>query len=151
MAAAQSGSSACTARQFLLGKATHAFGLSTAGTSSEYVFQPARNVGVTCRLNLPGIISVAPAAGGFQRVKVLNGGYGVTSTIPAGRALSFVVGAWWAIPGWPAAPKCGTTVTNVTAARIPLAAGSIEVALGTTFPVVCSASASMSLYIKAAN
>ena len=149
--AAHAGPLACTARKFLLGRATHTVGYGTAGTTSEYVIQPARNVGGTCELNLPGMICVTPASGAFQSVKVLNAGYGISSTIPVGHALSFVVGAWWAIPGGTATFKCGTAVTNVTTARIPIAAGSIEVALGTKFPVVCRPSASMSLEIKAAN
>lgn len=147
--ATQVGPSACTARQFLLGKVTHAIGFGAAGTGLEFVVQPARNVGGTCELNWPGTMSVAPAAGAFQSVKVSNAGYRVSYVIPAGHELSFVVGAWWAIPGSPS--ECRTAVINVTAARIPLAAGSIEVALGTEFPDVCRSSSSMSLQIKAAN
>jgi hypothetical protein len=148
--AAHAAPPACTASQFLLGKATHTVGFGTAGTASEYIIQPARNVGGTCKLDWPGTISVAPAAGAFQSVKVLNADHGVPATIPADRALSFIVGAWWAIPG-SATFKCGTEITNVTKVRIPTAEGSTEIALGTKFPVVCRSPASTSLQIKAAN
>jgi hypothetical protein len=144
--AAHAGPPGCTARQFLLGRSIHGPGFGSAGTGSEYVRQTARNIGGTCKLNWPGSISVAPTAGAFQSVEVLNAGNGVSSTIPAGHALSFTVGAWWAIPGL-ATSNCGTKFTNVTRVRIPTAAGSIEIALGTKFRDVCRTPATMSLQI----
>ena len=142
----------CSASQFVLGKATSAYGFGTVGMTSVYVTQPLHNGGGSCVLHLPGTIRVASANGPFQTVSVVNAGTASSFSVQSGQSLSIVVGAWWRIPGLPSgtgipATPCTGAIGDVSRVEIPLASSSIQIDLGTVWHEVCSSPASVSLTV----
>jgi len=153
-AAGASGSAqACSASQFVLGKATVAPGYGTLGTDAVYVTQPIRNTGGDCVLNVPGTIGVASADGQFQMVAASDAGTATAFDVPAGASVSIILGAWWWVPGHLSgtgmtAPPCTGRVSDVSRVSIPFASDSLELDLGTVWREVCTAPATVSITVK---
>ncbi len=143
----------CSASQFVLGKATSAYGYGALGTTSVYVTQRIRNGGGSCVLQLPGTISVASATGSFQTVRVVNAGTASSFSVQSDQSFSIVLGAWWWIGGHTEngtplpAPPCTDRISDVSRVKFPIASGSIQIDLGTVWQEVCSSPASVSLTI----
>lgn len=141
----------CSAGQFVLGRATSAYGFGTFGTTSVYVTQPLRNTGGSCVLHLPGTMSVASANGPFQAVTVVDAGTASSFSVLPGQSLSVVLGAWWWTGGHPdvgtplPAPPCTDPISDVSRVEVRLASGSLQIDLGTVWHQVCSSPASVSL------
>lgn len=142
---------ACVASQFVLGKTTNVPGFGTLGMASNFVTQQLHNVGGRCHFDLPSTVDVATAVGPFEPVSAANAGTRSSFDVASGAPLSMVIGAWWQLPrepgGTPTAPPCGDSIRNVTRLRIPLEAGGIDIALGTTWYEVCASPAHVSLTV----
>jgi hypothetical protein len=96
---APSGLLACSASQLAQGKAKYADGFGTLGTSSLYITQTFLNIGDSCVLDRPSVISVSKATGPFKAVKVANAETAASYIIPHGQSRTLVLAAWWHIPG----------------------------------------------------
>lgn len=143
----------CTASQFVLGTATNAGEFGTLGTIRMIVTQPIRNAGASCVVEVPTMIGVASDAGPFEPVAVLNRGTATSFVIGAGQAASIVFEArWWMLSGPDSSamtpPPCIDPIKHVTRAEVPLAAGIIEIDLGTVWREVCTSPPSVWLTVE---
>jgi len=142
----------CSARQFVLGTPTYAYGFGTLGSTVVFVTVPLRNTGASCVLNLPGRIGVAGASGPFHAVPVIKAGTATAWASESGQSLPIVIGAsWWVGVRDPngnaagSAPPCGDPIFDVTRVELPFASGSTMIDLPTTWHEVCSSPASVSV------
>jgi hypothetical protein len=141
----------CTPDQLVPGGTTHAFGAASLGTRSEYVTQSLHNTGAACTFGLPTSVAAAAATGAFTSVPVTNAGQATSFHIAEGATVSVVIGGWWQIPGMQPAgttPLCHGSIANVTRVTVPLASGDLAIALGVTWPRICTAPASMSITLN---
>ncbi len=144
---------ACSAAQFSMGEVTSAPGFGALGTQSVFVTQRLRNVGERCVLELPNMIEVAPASGGFETVSVVNGGSTSSFAIEPGRAFAIVIGAWWYVPALLSGtgvtpPPCSGAISRVTRVEIPLASDSVPINLGTVWAEACASPATVSITVE---
>ena len=148
----------CSVGQLKVGPATWGPGYGAIGTTSSFVRIPLTNIGADCVLDLPQVLGVAAAAGPFLAVpvndsgtKTASGQYNPsqTSAIRAGWSLSITVGDWW-YSGAPLSSNprpCTNAIAGVSRILFPVANGSLEVDLPTTFDVVCASPSSMTVGI----
>lgn len=143
----------CTASQFVLGTATNAGEFGTLGRVRMIVTQPIRNAGASCVMEAPTMIGVASDAGPIEPVAVLNRGTATSFEIGAGQAASIVFEArWWMLSGPDSSgttpPPCIDPIRHVTRAEVPLAAGLLEIDLGTVWREVCTSPPSVWLSVE---
>lgn len=96
-------------------------------------------------LALPRGIGVASANSPFEYVPVVIAGNRTSETVGAGQRVSIMLQATWQLPGGDrySSQPCQRTVRDVTRVEFPLAVGTLQIDLGTTWRSVCDSPASV--------
>ncbi|HYK96280.1 MAG TPA: hypothetical protein VE011_10500 [Candidatus Dormibacteraeota bacterium] len=152
----------CAAGQFVAGTATSTYDFSTVMSRVADAFQPLTNAGAACALAVPKTIAMAGASGPYVAIGVGDTGrqvcvnsscrtvYPPTYTVPAGGMVWILLRASWLLDeegATGAPPRCANAIADVTRAEFPFAEGSIEIAWGIPFHVVCPNAASIGIVV----